>query len=386
MKRVKLRVRMNGVTRSRTVRVAHHRDHGGRGEADEALASFRIELQNGSNAALPVAGRPAWTLRTQMEDYIADRARVGKTRATVESYENVAKRLTDDIANKALPELGSDDFDAFYGVLAARKLSPNTIRQTHAVLSAAMTHAVKKGRVPSNQVLCATPPDAKAEAKARITPAQVQQMIAAAIAPTERGGEGDIVLAMAIFLATYAGGRRGELVGLRWVDYDPTAGLLRYERQWVPGKGGQYLTPLKSATGSLEGVRTIHLGPQTVGVLERYRARQRAELEREPDGWLLSHDGGATPLRAKALTESVASLGRKLGMDVTVHSFRRTTDTQMIAAGIDVDTAARRSGHTREVMLRHYVQGADDKAIAAAAALENRLIDQGLPIGELLAR
>jgi hypothetical protein len=36
-------------------------------------------------------------------------------------------------------------------------------------------------------------------------------------------------------------------------------------------------------------------------------------------------------------------------------------------------------------MLRHYVLGADDKAAEAAALLETRLVQQGLPIAELLS-
>jgi hypothetical protein len=55
------------------------------------------------------------------------------------------------------------------------------------------------------------------------------------------------------------------------------------------------------------------------------------------------------------------------------------------AGGVDVDTASRRSGHTPEVLLRDYVQGSDDKALATSVTLADRLIDQGMPIGELRA-
>ena len=58
--------------------------------------------------------------------------------------------------------------------------------------------------------------------------------------------------------------------------------------------------------------------------------------------------------------------------------------TQRVAAGIDVDTAARRMGHTKEVMLASYVLGADDRSIAAAQTIESRRVAQGLPLGNIL--
>ena len=147
-----------------------------------------------------------------------------------------------------------------------------------------MNFAVEKKRVPENVILRATPPDKVRSTKRRIEPDEADLMIQVAAAPVERAfaldsgrvvhGESDDALAMAIFLATYSGGRRGELCGLRWDDFDPHAGTLRFERQWVPGAGGQYLADLKSDTGSIEGVRTVYLGPLTVGVLERWRIQQ----------------------------------------------------------------------------------------------------------------
>ena len=367
--RAKLRVRIDGATRSKTVRIKH-RDHGGRGEAEAALRAFEAELETVENQGT------TWTVTTLLDDYRASRARIGKAQTTLESYEHVAKRLTPELSARKLDELTPDDLDLFYGELANRGLSAATVRHTHSVLSAAMGYAVQKDRMTSNIAQRATPPDAKAKPKERITPDMAWRMIAAA-------GD-DVVLAMAIFLATYAGGRRGELCGLQWSDFDPAASVLHYQRQWVPVKGGQVLADLKSDTGTVDGKRSIHLGPQTVAVLERFRVRQRETLHREPEGWLLSYDGGHTPLRAKSLSEAIPKLGKSVGLTVTLHSFRRTSDTELHAAGVDLDTASRRQGHTTEVMMRHYVQGADDKAVAAATALEARLIDQGLPIGELL--
>lgn len=127
-------------------------------------------------------------------------------------------------------------------------------------------------------------------------------------------------------------------------------------------------------------MRTVHLGRRTVGILERWRSRQAGP----DDGWIVSHDGD-TPMRAKALGEAITRLGKKLGIKVTTRSFRRTSSTQMVAARIDVDTAARRSGHTREVIFAHYVQGTEDKAVEAALALEDRLIGQGMAIEGYLA-
>jgi integrase len=371
--KVKLRVRTDGAVRSTTVRVAH-RDHGGRGEAEAALEEFRVAGE-AAPAALPAA---TWTLKELMERYVADRARVGKAKSTLESYENVTRRLTDDIAVNGLDVLAPDDLDLFYGALAKRGLSPNTIRQTHAVLSAAMGWAEQKGKVPFNVVTRATPPDPRTKGPRRLSVGEVQQLVAAAHA------EGDVVLAMAMFLALYLGARRGELCGLRWQDFNPNEATVRIERQLVPLKGGQQVAALKSDTGTIDGARTIPLGPEAVDTLQRYRVIHGDLLDHEPDGWLLSYDGGSTPIRAKTLGERVTRLGRKLGIEVSLHSFRRTADTQLVAAGVDVDTAARRSGHTREVMFKHYVQGADDRAVAAALTLESRLINQGLVMGELL--
>jgi integrase len=374
-RRARLRIHKEGRRYTKVVHVSQ-RNRGGQGEANEAMRAFVAEID--AQMAHPHSQRP---LSEVMEAYIAQQRRTGKRQGSLEVYGRVSKRL-DDIAGYAVADLTPHDLDTFYGRLRDRGLSDQTIRSTHDVVSAALEQARKWGWVESNPAKDATPPVPKAKPKERLTPVQVGQLFTLAMEREEP------VLAMAIFVASYTGARRGELCALRWDDLDTNAATLGVRRQFVPrAGGGQALEELKSDTGTTDGVRVIHLDTRVLGVLERWRGHQQTlnALGREPEGWLLSHDGGHTPLHAKSLGNAMTELGAKLGLKISTHTFRRFADTQLVAGNVDVDTAARRSGHTPQVMLARYTQGTDDRAVAASVTLADRLVDQGLAIEELLA-
>lgn len=371
--KARLRIRLKDGSRRTKVATFSHRDHGGRGQATEALALFLAE------AEAELEPRTTQTLGEAMDAYVVMLRRIGRSPSTARLYESVRKGLTSELAATVTADLTADALNDYYGVLQARGLEDRTIRTYHACIRAALNEAVKTKRLTENPALAATAPVYHPPDRTRITPAEAWALIVQA-------DREDHVLAVAMFLATFAGARRGELTGLRWEDYDPAAQTLAIARQWIPQVGGQRLADLKSDTGAIEGRRTITLGSGSVRVLERFRAQQEADHRRPPDEWLLSYDGGPTPVSAQALGEAVSALTRRAGLKkVTLHSFRRTSATQLHAAGVDLETASNRMGHTSVVMMRDYVQATDDRAIAAADALEARLIDQGFPIGELLA-
>jgi hypothetical protein len=128
----------------------------------------------------------------------------------------------------------------------------------------------------------------------------------------------------------------------------------------------------------------VVLGAVGMALIMRYHHLTGELLNRDPKGWLLSHDAGTTPLRTKALGAAISKLGASLGIEVSTHSFRRASAAELMASGVDVDMSARRLGHTTEVVLQSYVLGSDDLAIAAAGTLETRLAARGLPLAELL--
>jgi integrase len=174
-------------------------------------------------------------------------------------------------------------------------------------------------------------------------------------------------------LAALTGARRGELCGLKWSDVDWVARTVRIERAWVPGRGGQFLGPTKGGD-----TRTVALGTVGVEILNRYRARKTAELGRPPDGWLLSLDGGTTPMRAKAMTQYTTNLGRRLGIPVHFHLLRHWAATQLVVVhGVDIKTASQRLGHSPEVMASTYLHSRPEQD-AAAAELIGEVVGRAL--------
>jgi integrase len=105
-------------------------------------------------------------------------------------------------------------------------------------------------------------------------------------------------------------------------------------------------------------------------------------LGHEPaaDGWLLSLDGGDTPLRAKTLTEYITALGRRTKIPVRLHSLRHFRATELVHAGVDLPTAARQMGHTPAVMAETYLHTSDERG-AAAGELVADVIGKALAAG-----
>ena len=301
--------------------------------------------------------------------------RVGRRSVTVDTYRTVIDaHLSPALGTVQLRKLTAYDLDAYYkskaqaGGNARTKttgLGPNTIRQHHALLSSALTQAVRWGWIDKNPAAAASPPGKKKSGRKAPEPAQIRALIDAC--------EDDVDLATAIALGAITGARRGELCGLQWTDVDWDEAKIRFERQRVPGKGGDHTTPLKGRDGG--DAKTLSLGAGGVAILRRYwealdaRASELG-IERDPAGWLLSHDCGHTPMNAKGLGHSITALGQRAGLPVTTHYLRYFAATQMVGAGVDIRTAAGRLGHTPEMLLRVYADFMPSRDLEAARGLE----------------
>ena len=293
-----------------------------------------------------------------------------RAKATIETYRvHVEAYIRSRLGTVPLGKLDAYKLDRYFQELEATGLSPATVKLDHAIISGALSQGVDWGWIPANPARRARVREVKKVDDPGLTVAQLRELYLAA-------ADDDADMAMVIALAALTGCRRGELCGLRWSDVDWDRQCLRVERAWVPSAGGQHLTGTKSGKA-----RTVFVGVEGIALLERYWDSKVKLLGQDPkeDGWLLSLDGGETPMRARALTSYVASLSKRLEIPVHFHSLRHFAATELVHAGVDLPTAAGHLGHSPGVMASVYLHSTDERGAKAGALL-------GSVVGKALAQ
>ncbi len=255
------------------------------------------------------------------------------------------KRTVEKIIKPALGEVELRRLDAgmlndLYVSLRIRDrpLSASSVRRVHAVISAALTQAVKEDKLANNPADRATPPSVRQAPKVAPSPEDVQAMIATA----DQDGHPD--MATFIALAAVTGARRGELCGLRWGDVDFDRATLTIERSVAVVSGRRVTKGTKTHAG-----RVLALDPFGEEVLRRQRARHEDRatdlgVELTDDTPVLTYNL-ERPISPDTVTHYVRKIATKAGVDTHLHGLRHFAAAQMIGGGHDVRTVAGRLGH-----------------------------------------
>jgi integrase len=309
----------------------HTKKRGGKTEAQRELNAFLKEKQDGN-----VVGTSA-TFKKLLEDWLAGLERKGLARTTIDSYrQNVKRHIIPALGHVQLDKMTAHNLDRFYAKLQDEGLSVGTVRLIHSIISGSLKQGVKWGWLGLNPASAASPPRERKKQAATISSEELRRLVGAA-------EEEDVDMAVLLSVAALTGARRGELCGLKWSDVDWKQRTLRIERALIAGVGGQFEGSTKT-----EENRTVALGKVGVDILREYRVILKERMGSEPEGWLLSYDGGETPMRAKTVTAYVTALGKRLDPPLTVHlhQTRHYAATQLLGAGVDVRTIADRLGHS----------------------------------------
>lgn len=321
---------------------------GGKRAANKELAALvtkvsKGEVQTGSSA----------TFGHLLDEWMARVVERNRAKSTIETYRiHVEKYIKPELGSLKVAKLDAYTLDRYFQSLEeVVGLSASTVKLNHAVVSGALTQGVKWGWLKANPARSTTLGEVTRDNTRALTVEQLRDLYWAA-------RDEDEDMAMVIALAALTGCRRGELCGLRWSDLDRSRQCLKVERAWVPGVGGQHLTTTKTKDS-----RTVFVGAEGVALLNQYFDSKRDLLGHDPgpDGWLLSLDGGETPMRAKALTAYVTRLGNKLKIPVHFHSLRHFAATEVVHAGVDLPTAAGHLGHSPQVMAGVYLHSSDER-------------------------
>jgi integrase len=250
------------------------------------------------------------------------------------------------------------------GGAGGRPLSTRTVGHAHRVLHRALERAMRLEIVSRNVTRVIRPPAVEAAEVAILSAEQIAEVLS--------GLYGHWLYPI-VTLALATGMRRGELCGLAWGAVDLEAGTVRVERSLEQTAAGLRFKSPKTRAGR----RVISLPASAV---ETLRAHRRAQMEYRlavglgrpgaDDLVFTRADGSAHPPDNLSRDWRRTVLSLKLPR-VSFHALRHSHVSALIAAGLDVVTISRRSGHANSAVTlaiyAHVFAGANKDAAAALA-------------------
>jgi integrase len=151
-------------------------------------------------------------------------------------------------------------------------------------------------------------------------------------------------------LALGTGARRGELLGLRWVDVDLEAAVVRIRRSLSMIDGVPRLLGTKTSRA-----RSLSVGVSVVEALREHRAleeRRRAQAASWEDRWglVFTRDEGG-PIDPFKITTEFRALVRAAPVPVIrLHDLRHCNASLLLFAGVPIKVVSERLGHTTIAM------------------------------------
>lgn len=165
-------------------------------------------------------------------------------------------------------------------------------------------------------------------------------------------------------LAVYSGCRRGELLALNWSDVNPNNCTINIHKSVSKSDEGQYLKGPKTDAG----YRTIKLPGVCFELLDQWKTEQRELCMKLGTAWegfrgrdydmnpiFIQMDSGKrmyidspTQKFKKILTAYNETVSEEDQLPlIRLHDLRHTNASHLVASGTDIETVARRLGHSK---------------------------------------
>ena len=205
-------------------------------------------------------------------------------------------------------------------------LSAKTVRNILQILSSALKLAQEQRIILTNPAeVCALPKVEQREMKT--LPVEQPRSF---LRKTRESGVFELY-----YLELATGLRRGELLGLKWVDIDLERGDLRVRRQIARINGEVVEAPLKTKNA----YRTLPLAEDTIGVL-------KAQKQKTGDSpWVFPSPTGR-PISPDSVLHMLHRVLKRAGLPrVRFHDLRHTFATLALQNGVDVKTVSGMLGH-----------------------------------------
>lgn len=294
-------------------------------------------------------------------------------------------RVTRATAEKLSAALSSPVSSLFSLEKSEHTLSPKTVRELHVLISSVLEEAMRDGVIAANPAERARLPKIEKREADFLEPSEIAALLQAADneLPQSR---------ILIYLLAVSGGRRGEVLGLRWRNINFKFGQIHIEQTVLYRKNlGIYIDSPKNQKSD----RFLKLPPEMVDMLRDYKIywdKQRQECGTAfPDIITLPVGNGTVqdfetdflfaqtkrlgyPMHPDTVNDLLGRIAAKAGLrHVHPHMLRHSAASTLIFSGLDVVSVAGYLGHTSptttEKIYSHALQEAQNRASAAMSVM-----------------
>ncbi len=293
-----------------------------------------------ASAALRVEAPPGKaTVDQYLLRWLSDYAQVNVGPRTFERYEQICRvHLIPALGSIVLAKLRPLQSQAAYRTILG-KVSGQTALHCHRVLRQSLGWAVRWQLLARNPTDAVEPPRPERREMRALTPPEIQTLLDAA-RPTD--------LYAVVFVALGTGLRLGELLAIRWRDFNAGQGTLQVVRslQYLTGKGLTF-----APTKTYRSDRTIMLSEETIAVLGDLRKCQVENRLALGPGYdsvadLIFSDVTGKPLPPYKVSHRFRDLAKSAGLTpLRFHDMRHSHATLLLRAGAYLKVVSQRLGH-----------------------------------------
>jgi integrase len=270
-----------------------------------------------------------------------------------------------------LQDLKPIHIEQFYNSMAdlpgksGRKLSPRTASQAGAILKTALKQAVEvENLITINPATRVRLPKSTTNTPTPFTLSELKQFLD--VASSHR-------LYFYFRLSAFTGARRGELLALRWSDFDGKAISISKNRT----KAGREVVELNSTKGGNNGQRRVPLDIETIEQFQVHRKNQLKERlamgqHWQETGYVFVQENGL-PLSTNTVSDLYRKLIKKAGLRPNrLHDQRHLHATELLRLGEPLHVVAQRLGH-RDAMVTAtiYAHVSNEQAETASERFAN---------------
>lgn len=283
------------------------------------------------------------------------------------------------VETKIIPKLGrlpisklkTHHLEEFYAYLLREgkkggiPLSTRSVEQAKTVLKLGLDNAVKVAKlIPQNPALEVKTPKVKNKKNILWTTEQVQTFLnyVSENSFPKEGKKPNYYKRLVCFfrLSLYTGARSGELLGLKWGDFDPIEGKIDINKTRSRGSKSETITG-STKTGK---PRPVYLDPLTVSMLQTHKTNQDFDKQVLQDiggVWADTNyiftDAWGQPLGDRTAYQVLKRAIVLLGLpDQRLHDFRAWHITDQLEQGISPHEVADRVGAKAETLMKHYAR------------------------------